>query len=66
VNCIVNEDADWKPAITVRQILIGIQELLDNPNCSDPAQEVPYLLFTQNLNEYKARVRHEIAKHIVS
>lgn len=37
----------WKPSITVRQILIGIQDLLDNPNPASPAQRVCYVLFTQ-------------------
>ena len=36
---ILNEDEDWKPAITIRQILLGIQDLLDNPNVNSPAQE---------------------------
>ncbi|OLP79589.1 Sumo-conjugating enzyme ubc9 [Symbiodinium microadriaticum] len=35
---ILNEDEDWKPAITIRQILLGIQDLLDNPNAASPAQ----------------------------
>ena len=26
------EDKAWKPSITVKQILVGVQELLDNPN----------------------------------
>ncbi|CAF1580367.1 unnamed protein product, partial [Didymodactylos carnosus] len=26
------------PAITIKQILLGIQELLNEPNCKDPAQ----------------------------
>mmetsp|Transcript_10716 Transcript_10716/g.17557 ORF Transcript_10716/g.17557 Transcript_10716/m.17557 type:complete len:140 (+) Transcript_10716:50-469(+) len=43
---ILNEDEDWKPAITVKQILLGIQDLLDNPNPSSPAQADAYMLFT--------------------
>ncbi|KAL9265795.1 SUMO-conjugating enzyme SCE1-like protein [Drosera capensis] len=35
---ILNEDSGWRPAITVKQILVGIQDLLDSPNPSDPAQ----------------------------
>ncbi|XP_073158680.1 uncharacterized protein [Henckelia pumila] len=35
---ILNEDSGWRPAITVKQILVGIQDLLDQPNPSDPAQ----------------------------
>ena len=36
---ILNEDKAWKPSITVKQILVGVQDLLDNPNNSDPAQD---------------------------
>jgi ubiquitin-protein ligase len=37
----------WRPAITVKQILVGIQDLLDQPNPSDPAQTDGYHLFIQ-------------------
>jgi ubiquitin-conjugating enzyme E2 I len=54
---IINESADWKPSISVKQvqhpfflihfqqILVGIQELLDNPNPNSPAQSVAYQSF---------------------
>jgi ubiquitin-conjugating enzyme E2 I len=55
---IVNEEEDWKPSITVKQvtifyissshtqqILLGIQDLLDNPNPNSPAQAEAYTLF---------------------
>ncbi|MFQ6626966.1 hypothetical protein Gotur_005713 [Gossypium turneri] len=28
----------WRPSITVEQILVGIQDLLDQPNATDAAQ----------------------------
>ena len=34
---ILNEDEDWKPSLTISQILLGIQDLLDNPNPASPA-----------------------------
>lgn len=37
----------WRPAITVKQILVGIQDLLDQPNPADPAQTDGYQLFIQ-------------------
>ncbi|WZY87461.1 hypothetical protein YC2023_044196 [Brassica napus] len=37
----------WRPAITVKQILVGIQDLLDEPNPNDPAQTEGYQLFVQ-------------------
>uniref|UniRef100_A0A804LCM9 UBC core domain-containing protein n=1 Tax=Zea mays TaxID=4577 RepID=A0A804LCM9_MAIZE len=45
---ILNEDSGWRPAITVKQILVGIQDLLDQPNPADPAQTDGYHLFIQN------------------
>ena len=62
---ILNEDEDWKPSITIKQILLGIQDLLDNPNSASPAQAEPYQLFVANKIEYTRRVRiqaDEVAK----
>ena len=28
----LDESKDWKPAITIKQILLGIQDLMNNPN----------------------------------
>ncbi|KAK5632128.1 hypothetical protein RRF57_007842 [Xylaria bambusicola] len=28
---ILNEDEGWRPAITIKQIALGVQDLLDNP-----------------------------------
>jgi len=54
---ILNEDEDWKPSITVRQILMGIQDLLDHPNVASPAQNGPYVMFSEDKEEYLRRVR---------
>jgi len=60
---ILNEDEGWKPSITVKQILLGIQELLDTPNPNSPAQSDAYILFTQKLSEYKKKVRQQASKY---
>ncbi|KAJ4963637.1 hypothetical protein NE237_023576 [Protea cynaroides] len=68
---ILNEDSGWRPAITVKQILVGIQDLLDQPNPADPAQTDGYHLFIQEPTEYKRRlliifpIRHSMAWEIV-
>mmetsp|Transcript_8531 Transcript_8531/g.9663 ORF Transcript_8531/g.9663 Transcript_8531/m.9663 type:complete len:99 (+) Transcript_8531:144-440(+) len=54
---ILNEDQDWKPSITVKEILLGIQTLLDNPNPDSPAQSDPYQMFVDHLPEYCKKVR---------
>ncbi|CAE8636349.1 unnamed protein product, partial [Polarella glacialis] len=63
---ILNEDEDWKPAITIRQILLGIQDLLDNPNAASPAQEEPYRLFSTDKAEYLRRVKKQVSEVAVS
>lgn len=42
----------WRPAITVKQILLGIQDLLDEPNPKDPAQIDGYQLLVKVLYQY--------------
>ncbi|KAJ3693150.1 hypothetical protein LUZ60_012245 [Juncus effusus] len=56
---ILNECNGWRPAITVKQILIGIQELLDHPNPSSAAQHISYQLFVKDRVEYGKRVRQQ-------
>ena len=58
---ILNEDKGWKPSITIKQLLIGIQDLLDNPNPDDPAQKEPYLAYKNNRADYNRRVREQAA-----
>ncbi|KAI2606230.1 ubiquitin carrier protein [Hypoxylon fragiforme] len=57
---ILNEDEGWKPAITVKQIALGIQDLLDNPNPESPAQAEAYNLFKRDKHEYERRVRRTV------
>ncbi|KAG1653523.1 hypothetical protein FOA52_012437 [Chlamydomonas sp. UWO 241] len=60
---ILNEDEGWRPSITVKQILLGIQELLETPNPNSPAQSDAYMIFTQNTVEYRRRVRKQALQH---
>ena len=52
--------AAWKPSLTIKHLLIGIQTLLDDPNNQDPAQEEPYRAFKNNKQEYEARVKAQV------
>jgi len=56
---LLDEEKDWKPAITIKTLLLGIQDLLDNPNPKDPAQADAYQTFVQNKKEYEVRVRKQ-------
>ncbi|KAJ3517407.1 hypothetical protein NLJ89_g524 [Agrocybe chaxingu] len=50
---ILDEEKSWKPAITIKQILLGIQDLLDNPNVNDPAQSDAYTMFKNDKVAYE-------------
>jgi ubiquitin-conjugating enzyme E2 I len=54
---IINESQDWKPSLTLTQVLMGIQEWLNNPNPDSPAQDDAYRVFTRNKDAYEQRVR---------
>jgi ubiquitin-conjugating enzyme E2 I len=36
---------------------MGIQDLLDNPNINSPAQAEPYIMFTNNKDDYNKRIK---------
>jgi len=63
---ILNEEEGWRPAITLKQVLIGIQDLLDDPNPASPAQSEAYQLYIHNKAEYKRKVRAEAKKNVPS
>ncbi|KAG0710825.1 SUMO-conjugating enzyme UBC9 [Chionoecetes opilio] len=42
---LLDEEKDWRPAITIKQILLGIQDLLNDPNIKDPAQAEAYTIY---------------------
>lgn len=54
---ILNEEQDWRPAISIKQLLMGIQELLDTPNPNSPAQEPAWRAFQKSPEEYEKRVK---------
>jgi ubiquitin-conjugating enzyme E2 I len=56
---LLDENKDWKPSISIKQLLVGIQELLNNPNIEDPAQADAYQIYVQNRVEYEKRVRRQ-------
>ncbi|KAG4305720.1 hypothetical protein PORY_000630 [Pneumocystis oryctolagi] len=56
---ILNEEESWKPAITIKQILLGIQDLLNDPNPNSPAQSEAYTLFKKDRAAYEKRIRQQ-------
>merc|ERR1711939_1049375 len=49
---ILNEEEDWRLGITVKQMLVGIQDLLDTPNPHSPAQAEAYQMFLNSKENY--------------
>eukprot|EP01099_Mayorella_cantabrigiensis_P000672 TRINITY_DN1298_c0_g1_i1.p1 TRINITY_DN1298_c0_g1~~TRINITY_DN1298_c0_g1_i1.p1 ORF type:complete len:186 (+),score=47.25 TRINITY_DN1298_c0_g1_i1:75-560(+) len=58
---ILNEEEGWKPSISVKQILLGIQDLLDTPNPKSPAQEKAFLMFVHQPEQYAKEVKKQLA-----
>ncbi|KAK3020025.1 hypothetical protein RJ639_004985 [Escallonia herrerae] len=58
-----NKDSGWRPAISVKQILVGIQDLLDEPNPAHPVHNEAYHLFIQDPVEYKKRIRQQAKQY---
>ena len=63
---ILNEEEGWRPAITIKQILVGIQDLLDEPNPDSPAQSEAFQLFINDKARYKLRIQQEARKNAPS
>jgi ubiquitin-conjugating enzyme E2 I len=52
----------WRPAITVKQILLGIQTLLDEPNLNSPAHGEASRLLRRSKQEYDEYIRAQAKK----
>jgi len=55
--CITTLAADWCADLTLADVLLSIQALLENPNPSSPAQLEAVLLFTEDRETYVKRVK---------
>ncbi|KAA1096833.1 E2 SUMO-conjugating protein ubc9 [Puccinia graminis f. sp. tritici] len=56
---ILNEEKSWKPAITLKQIVLGIQDLMNDPNNADPAQLDAFSLYKSNRAAYDAKIKEQ-------
>lgn len=59
---ILNEEKGWRACITIKQILLAIQTLLDSPNPDDPAQKEPFELFVKDRAAYERKVRESVRR----
>jgi ubiquitin-conjugating enzyme E2 I len=60
---ILNEEEAWKPAITIKQILLGIQDLLNDPNPESPAQADAYNLFKKDRAAYERKIKQIVKEN---
>jgi ubiquitin-conjugating enzyme E2 I len=63
---ILNEEEGWKPAITIKEILLGIQFLLDEVNPDSPAQADAYNLYKKDRVAYERKVRMVVKENPAS
>mmetsp|Transcript_27848 Transcript_27848/g.47078 ORF Transcript_27848/g.47078 Transcript_27848/m.47078 type:complete len:160 (-) Transcript_27848:156-635(-) len=61
---IVNEGGGWSSAITLPQVLQGIQAMLDNPNNDDPAHGEAYRCLASDKAEYRRRIRAQAKRFV--
>ena len=59
----MNEEKGWKASISVKQILVGVQDLLDNPNNDDAANSAAYSALKKSKVQYEKRVIEEVKKY---
>lgn len=64
--CLSILSSDWKPSITLKQILLGVQELLDNPNNDDPAQSQASHILDTDPDLYRERIRDQARLYSVN
>jgi ubiquitin-conjugating enzyme E2 I len=56
---ILKEDVGWVPAIGIKQVLLGIQELLDTPNFSSIAQWEAHNLYKASKIAYLEKIKSQ-------
>jgi ubiquitin-conjugating enzyme E2 I len=48
---------DWKPSISIKQILMGVQTLMEEPNVKSVANHDVYVIFQKDRRLYEADAR---------
>ena len=55
--CLSIVSYDWKPSISIKQILLGVQTLMNEPNVKSVANHDIYVMYKQNPAMYEANAR---------
>ena len=56
--------SNWRPGITIKEILMGIQTMLIDPNPNSPAQPAVMVEWKEDRTKYSRKVRQQAAKCI--
>eukprot|EP00834_Sanchytrium_tribonematis_P008747 NODE_1159_length_1970_cov_0.708177.p3 type:complete len:158 gc:universal NODE_1159_length_1970_cov_0.708177:1280-807(-) len=59
---LLKEHGDWKNSISLKAILLNLQDFLKNPNANDPANSEAVKLFKTNKKKYEERIRQQAAR----
>lgn len=60
---ILNEEQDWRPGVNLTDIVLGVQDLLSNPNPDSPAQEPAWKTFTKDKSLYESKVKEQARRY---
>tara|TARA_B100000767_G_C19655895_1_gene488877 strand:- start:34 stop:309 length:276 start_codon:yes stop_codon:yes gene_type:complete len=52
--------AGWKPSLTIKHLLLGIQTMLHDPSNAGPVQEKPYHAFKNDKTHYEETVKEQV------
>lgn len=47
----------WSPCLSISSLLMSVQSLLADPNCSSPANGAAAVMYSEHRNEYNKKVR---------
>lgn len=59
---LLNPHGDWCPSLTMKQILCGIQNFLDEPNIHSPANGKASTLYNKNRIQYDNEIKKQALK----
>lgn len=56
---ILKEEKGWRSSISIKELLMGIQDLLTEPNAHDPAQCKANEMYCNHRSQYSQRIRKQ-------
>ncbi|KAL0230730.1 hypothetical protein PCE1_004286 [Barthelona sp. PCE] len=63
---LLNVEKDWRPSVSVFEILRGVQALISQPpNCDDPANGSAVKMYRENTVEYRRRAMEQVNKSVL-